>query len=262
MTEHEESAIPRRPRRRRVPSNVPEKEQPALQAEVAAEPTGREAASEGAASPPRRRGRSGRRRPLSTTAADPREDGEGEAADPEIAVVGIVPGQPIVAPGVDVLVGVPRGWARKISAKLIRSVVECALETEGWVRGGTLEVHLLRDDEIREVNATRRGIDEATDVLSFPMLEMKPGAVIAQDFFILPPDSPIHLGEVLVSVDRVETQAVEAGHSTERELAYLTVHGVLHILGYDHEEESERLAMRKREEDVLATLGLRRDSEG
>jgi probable rRNA maturation factor len=160
-----------------------------------------------------------------------------------------------------VIVAVPRGWARKISAKLVRSVVERALETEGWTKPSTLEVHMLRDGEIREVNATRRGIDEATDVLSFPMLEMKPGGVVAQDFFVLPPDSPVHLGEVLVSVDRVESQAKDAGHSTDRELAYLTVHGVLHILGYDHEIEAERRAMRKREEEVLVGLGLRRDAE-
>lgn len=179
-----------------------------------------------------------------------------EAEDGEIAGPQPADGFPV-----EVGVAVPRGWGRKLSAKLIRSVVERALQTEGWVQPATLEVLMLRDEEIREVNATHRGVDEATDVLSFPMLEMKPGGVIAQEFFVLPPESRPHLGDVLVSVDRVELQAREAGHSTERELAYLTVHGVLHILGYDHEVERERRLMRKREEEVLASLGLRRDVE-
>jgi probable rRNA maturation factor len=227
----------------------------------------------GATAPARRRRRSGSRRrsqvapdagevsaELAAPAADDAEEEVTVEADAEEGAQEAAEDQSAEFPR-GVVVAVPRGWGRKISAKLVRSVVERALETEGWNQPSTLEVLMLRDDEIREVNATRRGIDEATDVLSFPMLEMKPGGVVAEDFFVLPPDSPVHLGDVLVSVDRVETQAQEAGHSTERELAYLTVHGVLHILGYDHEIEVERRAMRKREEEVLSSLGLRRDAE-
>lgn len=218
--------------------------------------------------PPRRR----RRRPTgaakqSTAPAETgREETEEEPAqESEVAPSGEVAPtgadtETLDGGGIEVAVTVPRGWGRKISAKLVRSVVERALETEGWTSPATIEVLILSDDDIREVNATRRGIDEATDVLSFPMVEMKPGARITQDFFVLPPESRPHLGDVLVSVNRVESQAKDAGHSTERELAYLTVHGVLHILGYDHEVERDRRAMRKREEEVLSSLGLRRDS--
>jgi probable rRNA maturation factor len=163
---------------------------------------------------------------------------------------------------VEIGVAIPRGWARKISAKLVRSVVGRALETEGWDRSATLEVLMMTDSEMREVNATRRGVDEATDVLSFPLVEMEPGGKLKQDFFVLPPEIPVHLGDIILSVDRIEQQAKDAGHSTDRELAYLTVHGVLHILGYDHQIEVERRAMRRREEEVLASLGLRRAPEG
>lgn len=212
----------------------------------------------------RRRRPSGRRHP-SVASESPVIEPEADAAEETGQELVLAP-HPHAKTGdgafpVEVAVTVPRGWARKINAKLIRSVVERALETEGWKEPGTLEVLMLRDEEIREVNATRRGIDEGTDVLSFPMMQLKPGAEVTEEFFVLPPESRPHLGDVLLSVDRIEVQAKEAGHSTERELAYLTVHGVLHILGYDHEIERDRRAMRTREEDVLASLGLRRAAE-
>jgi probable rRNA maturation factor len=162
---------------------------------------------------------------------------------------------------VEVNVVVPRGLARRFDSKLIRRVVQLALEREGWKHPSTLDVTLVTDEEMREINATRRGIDEATDVLSFPMLELQPGTGLTQDFFVLPPDVSLHLGDVVISYNRVEAQAAEGGHSKERELAFLTVHAVLHILGYDHDTEPRRRQMRRREEDVLAELGLRRNGQ-
>jgi probable rRNA maturation factor len=156
-------------------------------------------------------------------------------------------------------VTIPRGYARRISAKLVRQVVEKALEKEGWEQPATVDVLLVTDEEMQEINATRRGIDEATDVLSFPTLDLKPGEGITQDFFVLPPDAKQHLGDVVISVLRVESQAEEAGHSRERELAFLTVHGILHILGYDHDTDDRRRQMRRREEEILGELGLRRN---
>jgi probable rRNA maturation factor len=76
---------------------------------------------------------------------------------------------------------------------------------------------------------------------------------------VLPPEEVTHLGDVVISFLRVESQADEAGHSRERELAFLTVHAVLHILGYDHDTDERRRQMRRREEEVLAELGLRRN---
>jgi len=160
---------------------------------------------------------------------------------------------------ISVNVAVPRGLGRRVNSRLIERVVKLALERDGWSRPASLDVVMVSDDEMREINATRRGVDEATDVLSFPLVELRPGEGVAEDFFVLPPEQQLHLGDVVISFSRVESQADEAGHSRERELAFLTVHAVLHILGYDHDTESGRRQMRRREEDVLAELGLRRD---
>jgi probable rRNA maturation factor len=160
---------------------------------------------------------------------------------------------------IDVNVVVPRGMGRRVNTKLIQQVTRLALQREGWDKPASLDVVIVSDDEMREINATRRGIDEATDVLSFPLLELRPDVGLAEDFFVLPPDAQVHLGDVVISFSRVESQAEEAGHSRERELAFLTVHAVLHILGYDHDTEEKRRRMRRREEDVLTELGLRRN---
>lgn len=160
---------------------------------------------------------------------------------------------------ITVNIGVPRGLGRRVNSKLIDRVVRAAMAREGWQTPAVLEVHIVDDEEMREVNATRRGIDEPTDVLSFPLVESKPGQGVTEDFFVLPPDEVQHLGEILISFPRAETQADEAGHSRERELAFLTAHGVLHILGYDHENDEERRQMRRREEEVLGELGLSRN---
>lgn len=183
-------------------------------------------------------------------AAADRETG----SEPEAGV-----GRPVRPPEtVSVAVAIPRGWGRRLDAKLIRAVVLRALELEHWQEPATLDVLFVRDRELQEINATRRGVDEETDVLSFPLMDLKPGLGLIQDFFVLPPDERPHLGDVVISVDRIEAQAKEAGHSEQREIAYLTVHGVLHILGYDHEAPLDRREMRSREEEVLAGLGLRR----
>jgi len=160
---------------------------------------------------------------------------------------------------VTVDVTIPRGYARRISAKLIRQVIEKAIAKEALPQPVTVDVVMVTDDEMREINVSHRGIDEATDVLSFPLLDLKPGEGVTQDFFLLPPDVSQHLGDVVISVPRVESQAEEAGHSPERELAFLTVHGILHILGYDHDTDDKRRQMRRREEEILGELGLRRN---
>lgn len=184
----------------------------------------------------------------------------GETLQPSPAPSGRRAGRPSAGrSAVAVDVSIPRGYGRRISAKLVRQVVEKALEKEGWQQPATVSVILVSDEEMQEINATRRGINEPTDVLSFPTLDLKPGEGITQDFFVLPPDSVPHLGDVVISIPRVESQAHEAGHSQERELAFLTVHGVLHILGYDHDTEHRRRQMRRREEEILGELGLRRN---
>ena len=114
-----------------------------------------------------------------------------------------------------------------------------------------VDIHLVGDEEIRGLNAQHRGIDAATDVLSFPLHSAECG-------FVNPPGEPVQLGDVVVSYPRAVQQAEEYGHSVERELAYLVAHGVLHILGYDHEVEADQQRMRQREEEALQPLGFTR----
>lgn len=131
----------------------------------------------------------------------------------------------------------------------------CAAALAGEDVGGpvVLTLTLVDDDEIREINRRHRQIDRPTDVLSFPLID-------GTDGFALPPGVPRELGDVVVSYPRAVAQAEEYGHSVERELAYLVVHGVLHILGHDHEVPAEQAVMRAREEAALSTVGLVRSA--
>jgi probable rRNA maturation factor len=112
---------------------------------------------------------------------------------------------------------------------------------------------LYTDDEgIRRLNREHRDTDKPTDVLSFPVWE--PGEARLPD----PDTGRIFLGDIALSLPMVAAQAAEYGHSPERELAFLVVHAALHLLGYDHEDEQGRAAMRRREEAIMDTLGLPR----
>ena len=102
-------------------------------------------------------------------------------------------------------------------------------------------------ETVRRLNRDYRGMDEPTDVLAFYMLPQKEAA----DFFALPPDGVTRLGEVIISYPQAVEQAKEQEHSTERELALLVIHGILHLLGYDHEEPEEEAKMRTREKEFL-----------
>ncbi|MFO7152217.1 MAG: rRNA maturation RNase YbeY [Bacillota bacterium] len=139
--------------------------------------------------------------------------------------------------------------------ELIRKSVEMALNLEGVRSDLEVSVALVDNDYIRELNKTYRGKDAPTDVLSFPMLE--PGEV--DD---VPSEGEVEqlLGDIVISLEKAEEQAKSYGHSFEREVAFLVVHGVLHLLGYDHEIEEERKIMRQKEEEVLKALGLTREA--
>ena len=102
-------------------------------------------------------------------------------------------------------------------------------------------------ETVRRLNRDYRGMDEPTDVLAFYMLPQKEAA----DFFALPPDGVTRLGEVIISYPQAVEQAKEQEHSTERELALLIIHGILHLLGYDHEEPEEEAKMRTKEKEFL-----------
>ena len=111
-------------------------------------------------------------------------------------------------------------------------------------------------NEIQEYNKEYRNIDRATDVLSFPMFERNELAEkIEKNKF---PCEDV-LGELIISIEKVEEQAKEYGHSFERELAYMTVHGFYHLMGYDHMEDNEKKEMREKEDVILKRLNITRE---
>jgi probable rRNA maturation factor len=121
---------------------------------------------------------------------------------------------------------------------------------------------LFTDDEgIHQINLEQRGVDRPTDVLSFPMFEWTPGEPPTEETAELDPATELlPLGDMVLNLDRAKAQAEEFGHSTQRELAYLTVHSVLHLLGYDHMDDGPmQKQMRGREEEILSSLGITRD---
>lgn len=163
----------------------------------------------------------------------------------------------MATPGIDLQLDLQAdaAYADLLDADLLFRVVERALLSEGIVGAVEITLVITDDEEIRALNDAHRGIDEPTDVLSFPLEDSPlggPGA--ASNTFVTPPDLARHLGDVVISYPRAEAQAREYGHSIRRELAYLTVHGCLHLLGYDHEDGADREAMRVREEAALVEI--------
>ena len=143
-------------------------------------------------------------------------------------------------------------------AAMLRRTVKAALSAEGVACDCEINILLTDDEGIREVNRDMREIDRATDVLSFPMFDLVPGE--HPDEYDADPDTGlVPLGDMCISVERAQTQAQEYGHSFDREICYLCVHSVLHLLGYDHLDEGEmKRQMRSREEEIMSTLKLER----
>ena len=123
------------------------------------------------------------------------------------------------------------------------------------------ELAVVTEEQIQTLNRTERGVDRVTDVLSFPSMELECGEPIAsaEHGEEIDEEGNLFTGSIAVCEKRAREQAEEYGHSYERELFYLTVHGVLHCLGYDHETEDEKREMRLKEESVMAKLGLTRE---
>lgn len=115
-----------------------------------------------------------------------------------------------------------------------------------------LSITLTSPEEIHKLNKEFRNIDKETDVLSFPMFEKEELEQIKKEQKVNPVAEV--LGDIVISIERVKEQAQEYGHSFERELAYMVVHGFYHIMGYDHIKEEDKMAMRQKEEEVLALL--------
>jgi probable rRNA maturation factor len=138
------------------------------------------------------------------------------------------------------------------SAALIKKAACMALDAEGIDVPCIISVMLTDDDGIHSVNNEFRGVDRATDVLSFPQNELVPGNFSAEGCERDMDTGAVLLGDMMISVPRCEAQGEEFGHGYERELMYLTVHSVLHLLGYDHVDEGEmKRAMRAREKAIM-----------
>lgn len=150
---------------------------------------------------------------------------------------------------------------RFAAERIIRTCIAGALKEEGVTIGCEINVLITNDKGIRAINCASRNIDKATDVLSFPMFELTPGQLPQDWIDYLDPDTQLcPLGDMAISLERACAQAKEYGHSVRREIGYLTIHSVLHLLGYDHIDEGEqKKAMRAREEQIAATItGLNR----
>ena len=144
------------------------------------------------------------------------------------------------------------------SCALIRRAIRTALAAEGMELPCEIDVRITNDSGIHEINREMRQVDAPTDVLSFPMFDLMPGE-LPDEYDADPATGLIPLGDMCLSMERVMAQAKEYGHSNRRELAYLVVHSVLHLLGYDHlDEGAEKARMRAREEAIMALLQLSR----
>ena len=147
-------------------------------------------------------------------------------------------------------------WRRIAISSIIRQCVEAVMKTEGVSIPCEINVLVTNDDAIKQINQATRQIDRPTDVLSFPMFDMIPGQ-LPEDWadYIDPDTGRCPLGDMALSLERAIAQADEFGHSVRREVGYLTIHSMLHLLGYDHLDEGPMKAqMRAREESIAAGI--------
>lgn len=142
----------------------------------------------------------------------------------------------------------------------IRRCIAATLRAEGVNVPCEINVLITDDSGIRAINSASRQVDKATDVLSFPMFELTPGK-LPEDWaeYLDPMTGKCPLGDMCISLERAKAQAAEFGHSVKREVGYLTIHSMLHLLGYDHLDEGPQKAqMRAREEAIAASIDLHR----
>ncbi|MGN0298466.1 MAG: rRNA maturation RNase YbeY [Lachnospiraceae bacterium] len=147
--------------------------------------------------------------------------------------------------------------------RIINDVVLAALDYEECPYEAEVSVTITDNESIQEINRQFRQIDRPTDVLSFPMVEYEePGNFdyVEEDLDCFNPETgELLLGDIVLSVEKIKEQAAQYGHSMERELAFLVAHSMLHLMGYDHMQEEERLEMERRQEEILQELGITRE---
>lgn len=145
----------------------------------------------------------------------------------------------------------------------LRKCIRAALEAQNIPVPCEINVLVTDDEGIRAINRAYRQVDAATDVLSFPMFDFTPGA-LPEDLsaYLDGQTGLLPLGDMAISLPRARAQAKEYGHSLKREIGYLTVHSVLHLLGYDHMDEGPMKAqMRAKEEEIMQKMDLSRQKE-
>jgi probable rRNA maturation factor len=146
--------------------------------------------------------------------------------------------------------------------ELLEAVARAAMGLEGLM-GAEVAARLVDDEAIREINREHRGVDRKTDVLSFPTISYREGRTAGSSLKLVrreynPSTGLCFLGDLVISLPRAAEQAAAYGHSLQRELGYLTAHGVFHLMGYDHETEDGQRVMRALEEQALSMLALAR----
>lgn len=149
------------------------------------------------------------------------------------------------------------------TAPTLERVAACCLMTEGIQRPCMAYLLITDDTHIHQINAEQRGVDRATDVLSFPSASFSPERTAGHAQHLLqrewdPQSRAYNLGDIVISMDHVKAQAQEYGHSVLRELCYLTAHALFHLMGYDHMNETDKEQMRKMEEKALNMAGISR----
>lgn len=152
----------------------------------------------------------------------------------------------------------------KENQDILKKIIDYSLKEEGVNSEYEVSVILIDNETIKKINNENRNVDSITDVLSFPMLDY-PQKKVYKDIYkdmkfgdIYLNEGRIVLGDIAISLERAEQQRLEFGHSFIRECAYLSVHSVLHLLGYDHMETADKEIMRNREEEILNKFKLNR----
>ena len=146
----------------------------------------------------------------------------------------------------------------------IKEIVDYTLKEEKVLIPYEVSIIFVDNEDIRTINNETRGIDRATDVLSFPMLDYKEKTVFKDNYLdykfslIDLDDGNLVLGDIVLSLERAKEQSEEFNHSFLREVCYLIIHSILHLLGYDHMEEDDKVIMRSREEEILSKFQINR----
>lgn len=141
-------------------------------------------------------------------------------------------------------------WGEKWE-EIIKKAVRTSLDYEEFGQECEISVSVVTNEEIQKLNKEFRNIDRATDVLSFPQLTFE-----EEEIADVNENDEIILGDIIISIEKAKEQAEEYGHSLEREIAFLTVHSMLHLMGYDHMEQEEEKEMFQKQEEILQQAGF------